>query len=67
MKIDKGVPIPKRISKSSMIRKLKKGESVVLDGTTQSAINIACNVFRAYGFVTCRKIDNNSVRVWRIK
>lgn len=66
MKIEKGVPIPTN-GKTAMIRKLKKGDSVVLPGSSQSAITLAFNVFGAYGFVTCRKIDNNSVRVWRIK
>ena len=67
MKIEKNVPLPSNTSKSAVLRKLKKGESVVIDGSSQTLIALAKQVFGAYGHVTCRKVDNNSTRVWRIK
>lgn len=72
MKIEKNVPIPpvrshSQNGKTAFVRKLKVGQSVVISGTIQAAISTGRNAFGDNGFVTCRKIDNNSVRVWRIK
>lgn len=75
LKIESGVPIPPPLgkaadpySKSGALRRLEVGESVVLPGNPESAGTLVWNIAKQTGRkFTCRKVDDNHMRVWRIK
>lgn len=71
LKIESGIPIPSRkISRrnglTAVLRKLKVGESV-LAPTTSAGAQGCVLLAGLKGRATVRKMDENHVRIWRIK
>lgn len=65
MKIEKNIPMP--INKTSLIRSLKIGDSLVFPGDSYLATSLARQLFGESGHISCRKIDSETTRIWRIK
>ena len=66
-KIEKGVPVNSRRGKgySSVLRKLGKGDSVVLPTTPYSVRNLALAILGKGNYATHQ--EKEGTRVWRIK
>lgn len=69
LKIDKGIPIPLRMGHSkgysAAVRKLLKGDSVLLPLSTSQASNCAKHILGP-GNYAARK-EGKGARIWRIK
>jgi len=69
LKIEKGIPIPprhKHSGASNILRKLKKGDSVWLECSIQSATSLCYQVNDDKSVFTRRR-ENDGTRVWRVK
>lgn len=69
LKIESGIKIPSRSNKkgfTSAVRQLKRGESVLLPTSIQSAITI-CYQTKLPRDVFTRRREGSGTRVWRIK
>ena len=62
MKIEQNVPIPPTIK--DILKEMKIGESIVLNRKIQTQLSI--NALYANIKVKSKKIDDDSIRVWRI-
>jgi hypothetical protein len=69
MKIDKGIPMPKRNTRNSRYpwKELEVGDSFFIPGSSNgySTVTYANKVYAPKRFA-CRK-DNAGVRIWRIE
>ena len=68
IKIEKGIPLPKRRKWGDIAKELRKmnvGDSFVVEIEQRGSINTA---FRRLGFCCAtEKIDDKTARVWRVK
>mgnify|MGYP001578847118 CR=1 FL=1 len=66
IKIEEGVPIPNRGSKSEFLRKMNVGDSVFVEKDKISYIRTRAFYMWGTGACVTRK-DGNGYRVWRVK
>jgi len=67
-KIERGIPVPAYRGRgyTTILRKMKVGESVFLTTPPSNISNLAAQAFGKPGCVTARRMDGG-IRVWRIK
>lgn len=69
IKIDKSVPIPKHADRNGKYpwREMEIGDSFVVSSAGDKLPSAASWAGKRHGLrFTCRKIDENTTRVWRI-